>query len=199
MAQFTDPRVGNDRRKRLLKILMEQHQQNAAASGSIPGIGRGVANHLSSHSPRSTSTQGSRIRGLIEQALGVGARGNGLDASPGVGLPVVNQWRDVVAPSPQPQGGPALPVTPDTPAGDGLVAGSGVLGGTVGGSTPGNYTPQEQSQIDSSKSIWQAVKQGNIVPVGNGVYIDLTTGSVLGVPIAPTGGAVRSGSQFRAV
>lgn len=175
-----DPRFANDRRKRLAMRL----QQQAAASGGHPALGvarifRGALGM--GRSPFSSLTFDSALPPGLADKLGPG----------GFGHPTMGQFSSAPGMPVQP---PVPPIQPPQPPGPPPGSGGGGGGspapppsGSMGSvSQVGATNPPAASTVQAGTAgsgfdpTATTVSTNNIIPLGNGVFIDPISGQVFG-------------------
>lgn len=198
-----NPNAGNDRRKQLLDTLFQQLQQRRAqqqqvgqpATGSFDFLKKRSQSLLPSTptqaagSGRDTSgsvmTQGTNIPGAVHDALGPGGNSRA-DSSGGLAL-MPGHSAGYASPggmsSPIP-GGSMIGAPPAPPA---ITA---PAPGTWGQVSP-DHAALPAGAMGYDTVMAHAPAQSGLVPLGNGMFFDPSTGALHGMPNGVLGGAAK--------
>lgn len=216
MAPVTPAMANVDHRKQLLQKLASQAQSHVASShamsseeqrrqmllqmlGARAAGGGGAANGTARQGARTQTVHGSSIANFMKSKLGVGGRfADGLsNFSPAPQLPAPPPPAAGNDPAPAPHLGQDVTTAP---GGSSTPIDAPAIGGAVDPGA-GTYAPTAQDNAikGQTTTFWgDEANLGNamnagLVPIGNGIFFDPSTGSIVGSNGQPMPGAPNTG------
>lgn len=190
-----DPRGPDQRRKQLVAKLAQQAAatHGAMARVPMPGVAGPSMSEGRAFGGRTQTTQAPNILQSVLARLGVVGKSHAEEVSAGHGLPIAPPAHGVNLPN-QPMGS-AIP-TPAQAVGPGVPAQAGPTIAETPRTAPGaaEYNGYDAPLSGGAPALDPGfgITDSGPVPLGNGLFYDPATGTILGQQAGALGGAARS-------